>query len=175
MKTLATKTLFKNPWWEYKLDIYELSNGVHSEYHYVSTYGSTFVVPKLKNGNFLLIQQERYLNKKISLEFPGGGQKKELSTLENIKNELAEETGLIGNKFIELGVFNPYIGVTNESCTIFYCDDFEIGSQNLEETEIIKTIELSESEIDYAIKNQEMWSGISIVAWTFYKLNKERL
>lgn len=175
MKTIDSKILFKNPWWEYKLDNYSLKNGVKSEYHYVSTYGSTFVVPKLENGNFLMVKQERYLNKKLSLEFPGGGQKKELSKLENIKNELLEETGLIGNNFIELGVFNPYIGITNENCTIFYCDNYSLGKKQLEETEIINSVEMSEDEIDFAMKNGEIWSGISIVAWYLYKLKRKEL
>ena len=147
-------------------------NNVNSTYHYVSTHGSTFVIPKIGDDKYLLIKQERYLNKKSSLEFPGGGQKKELSKIQNIKNELEEETGLIGNNFIELGVFNPYIGVTNELSTIYYCDSFIKSKQNLEDTEIISTIEMSSKEIDEAILSNKMWSGISIVAWTFYKLKK---
>lgn len=175
MKTIDSNIKFSNPWWRYKVDNYELRNRTKSEYHYVETFGSTFVIPRLANGNFLLVKQDRYLINDTSIEFPGGGQKKELTKLENIKNELEEETGLIGNNFIELGVFNPYIGVTNELCSIYYCEEFTTSKQQLEETEIIELIELSESEIDNLIKENKMLSGISIVAWTFYKLNKGKL
>ena len=43
-------------------------------YYYVFTHGSTFVIPVLKNLDIVMVEQHRYLNGKISIEFPGGGQ-----------------------------------------------------------------------------------------------------
>lgn len=163
---------FKNPWWTYKVDNYKMPNGKISEYHYVSTFGSTFVIPITNENKFVLVAQYRYLNEKVSLEFPGGGQKENISPVENAIIELKEETGYSSNKISELGVFNPYNGVTNEICKIFLATDLVKGESNPEESEQIEVIELYENEIDKMIKSNEIWDGMTLAAWSIYKSKK---
>ncbi|MFA7627467.1 MAG: ADP-ribose pyrophosphatase, partial [Candidatus Kapaibacterium sp.] len=72
-KTLSSDTLYKNPYWEYKYDKYNMPSGRAGEYFYVETPGSVMVIPLLDNGRIILVKQYRYLNKRFSFEFPGGG------------------------------------------------------------------------------------------------------
>lgn len=74
--TISKQTIDINPYWNYVIEEYILPDFNIGKYYYVESNGSTIIIPKLSNGNFLLTKQFRYLNKKFSLEFPGGGIKK---------------------------------------------------------------------------------------------------
>ena len=87
-KTVSTKELSKNPWWDYKLDEYILPNGKIGKYYYVETKGSTFIIPLFSNDKFILTKQFRYLNNRESIEFPGGGIKSGITQIENALAEL---------------------------------------------------------------------------------------
>lgn len=169
-KKLDSKVKFKNPWWEYKLDNFQMPNGKTGEYHFVHTLGSTFVIPILDDGQIVLTKQYRYLNSKYSIEFSGGGQQEGISPEENAKKELHEETGYICNKLEKIGVFNPYNGVTNEITTVFVAQDLTLDKQNLEETEDIEVITVLEPDIDDMIKKEEIWDGMTLASWSLFKL-----
>lgn len=171
-RTIDSTIKFKNPWWTYKIDNYKLHNGKIAEYHYVNTFGSTFVIPITNDNKFVLVKQYRYLNDDYSIEFPGGGQKENLTPLENIILELKEETGFQSNKIYELGVFNPYNGVTNEICKVFVAKELVFGDSQPEESEELEIIYLSENEIDEKIKSNEIWDGMTLAAWALFKLKK---
>jgi ADP-ribose pyrophosphatase len=74
-KKLSESVLFKNPWWTYKMDTFQLPSGKPGEYHYVHTNGSSMVIPILGDGNLVLVNQHRYLMGKESMEFPCGSVK----------------------------------------------------------------------------------------------------
>ncbi|MBL8016279.1 MAG: NUDIX hydrolase, partial [Ignavibacteria bacterium] len=117
-KKLTTEIKFVNNWWSYKVDSYSLPDGSKGEYHYVFTHGSAFIVPVTSAGKILLVKQYRYLNDRFSLEFPGGGVKKEDNHDFEAQKELVEETGFEG-ELEYAGLFNPYNGVTNEICKVY--------------------------------------------------------
>lgn len=169
-KKINSKIKYRNPWWEYKLDNFMMPNGKNGEYHYVHTLGSTFVIPILDDGNFVLTKQYRYLNSKFSIEFPGGGQQQGITPEKNAKKELQEETGYICNKLEKIGVFNPYNGVTDEISSVFIAKNLLLDKQNLDETEDIEVLIASELEIDEMIKNQEIWDGMTLASWALFKL-----
>lgn len=169
LSQISTETRFKNPWWEYRFDTYELPNGELGEYHYVYTAGSTFVIPQLSNGDIIMVEQFRYLNGKTSVEFPGGGLPNGIEPVENAKKELKEETGFICNKINKLGVFNPYNGVTNEICHVFLATDLISGEQELEDSEEMSVRSYSLEEINELIASNEIWDGMTLAAWSIFK------
>lgn len=150
------------------MDDYRLHNGKPGQYHYVSTFGSAFVIPKKNDNTFVLIRQYRYLNKKNSIEFPGGGVKEGVEPVEQAKRELLEEAGVVAGKLTPLGEFNPYNGVTDEICFVFLAEELEFKTPEPEETEEIEIIELSEENIINKIKKGEIWDGMSLAAWALY-------
>ncbi|MCI0717238.1 MAG: NUDIX hydrolase [Chlorobi bacterium] len=117
-KKVSSETKFTNKWWSYKVDKYLYPNGSGGEYHYAFTFGSVFIVPVTDKGKILMVKQYRYLNDRLSIEFPGGGVKQKDNYDFEARKELIEETGFDGElKYI--GEFNPYNGVTNEMCRVY--------------------------------------------------------
>jgi ADP-ribose pyrophosphatase len=172
LSQISTSIKFKNPWWEYRFDTYELPNGDLGEYHYVYTAGSTFVIPVLDNGDIIMVEQFRYLNGRASLEFPGGGLPESVDPFENAKKELKEETGFTCNKINKLGVFNPYNGVTNEICHVYLASELESGEQDLEDSEEMSVKSFTQNEINKMISSNEIWDGMTLAAWSIFEHNK---
>lgn len=180
-KKLSTKVQFENKYWKYLIDRFTIDGTKEFDYHYVHTLGSTMVIPKLPDGNFILVEQYRYLNDMFSIEFPCGsiparhthsfeaGGEVGLSKLENAKKELREETGYSTENLIEIGFFSPYNGVGNEICSVYYADQLKNIGSLPDETEKFIIHHLSENEIDQKILSNEIWDGMTIAAWMFYK------
>jgi len=165
---LTTKVLFKNPWWTYKLDTFQIPEGVSGEYHYVYTRGSSMVVPLTANGHVVLVNQYRYLCDRESLEFPCGSINEGHTYEQTALLELQEETGYqAGAPLQELGRFNPYNGVTSEICTVYMARDIvpHNGLVKKDETEEFEVMVLSPNEVDKKIKSGEIWDGMTLAAW----------
>lgn len=168
--TIKTEQLHENPYWVYRKDEYLMPNGEHGEYYYVETPGSVFVIPALPDNRFVLVKQYRYLNGKYSIEFPGGGIKAAFSILENAENELKEEAGIIAGKIRKIGEYNPLNGVTNEICHVYFAEDLSFVSNAPDAGEEFSILTFNESEIDSLIKSGELWDGMTLAAWSLYKL-----
>lgn len=176
-KKLTTKDLFKNPWWTYKLDTFQIPDGVSGEYHYVYTNGSSMVVPVTPRGRILLVNQYRYLCDRESLEFPCGSVKDEHTHEETAHLELAEETGYSASSLTAVGRFNPYNGVTSEMCTVYLANELHPVQVEAvkDETEEFELLELTTSEVEQKIRTNELWDGMSLAAWVLARPHIETL
>ncbi len=168
-KKISSKLKYENKYWTYLIDQFTIDDSKEFEYHYVHTLGSTMIIPQLANGKFILVEQYRYLNDMFSLEFPCGSIEKGFSKIENAKKELIEETGYTSDNLVEIGFFSPYNGVGDEICTVYYASQLENIESKPEETEKFVIHQLTEDEIDTKLINNEIWDGMSISAWTFFK------
>jgi len=168
LEHINSKTEIKNPYWQYNIDEYKQPNGNTGTYHYVDSRGSTMMIPEIKQDLYLLVRQYRYLNQKISIEFPGGGVCEGLDFLQNAKNELLEETGYDAKQIIEIGEFNPFNGVTNEICKIFLMKDLNYLGAAPEDSEEFEFLQLSKTDIISHIKKREIWDGMTLAAWSLF-------
>lgn len=173
LKKISSKQLFENNWWQYRVDEYTWPDGSVHEYHYVRTSGSTMIIPRLNETTFVLIRQYRYLNGKVSLEFPGGGMKQGLTVEENARAELKEEAGYIAEKLTELGTFNPFKGVTDEISTVLLADGLEFIGGQPDPSEEFEIVNLSFNDINEKIKTGELWDGMSLASWVLYLTRRE--
>ncbi len=169
LETLSREVRSTNPYWDYYCDKYRMPNGNVGEYHYVHSKGSVFVVPQLADDLFVLVRQVRYLNQRVSVEFPGGGVEPQLSRPLNAARELAEEAGLRAGDLRTLGEFNPYNGVTNEICTVFLARELQAEEREHDESEEFDIVHWSGARIDEAIRSGELWDGMTLAAWSLYK------
>jgi 8-oxo-dGTP pyrophosphatase MutT (NUDIX family) len=84
---------------------------------------AVIVIPRLPDGTFLLIRQERPPVRRLMLEFPAGqidGEMTETDLEETARRELLEETGYEAEgSLIRLGRFFSSPGFTNENQTVF--------------------------------------------------------
>ncbi|MEK7818554.1 MAG: NUDIX hydrolase [Bacteroidota bacterium] len=168
-KQKSTSTRLKNNWWSYKIDLYEIPKRHNGEYHYVFTNGSSMVVPILKNGKIILVEQFRYLNQKNSLEFPCGGVKEKSNNLKTAIDELKEETGYTSKSIDLIAEFNPFNGVTSEVCKIFLASDLKKGKSKPDKTEEFIIHEFYPKEIDDLISEGKIWDGMTLATWTLAK------
>lgn len=165
-RTLNQETLAENPYWSYLRDHYTLPGGQLGTYYYVHTPGSVMVVPLIDAETVLLVRQYRYLNRRESLEFPGGGQKSNQSALSAAQAELQEETGFSAKQWQQLGSFNPCKGITDEFCSVFLATDlYSTFRENEDPFEVTETERYSLSEMDGLIAKGEVWCGMTIAAW----------
>jgi ADP-ribose pyrophosphatase len=165
-RTLSQETLAENPYWSYLRDHYTLPDGQLGTYYYVHTLGSVMVVPLIDLETVLLVRQYRYLNRRESLEFPGGGQKPGQSALFAAQAELQEETGYIAKQWQSLGIFNPCKGITDEQSSVFLATDLYSTSRGMNDPfEVTEVEQYSLNDMDALIAKGEIWCGMTIAAW----------
>lgn len=165
-KRIDSKTIFKNKFWSYILDNYSIGDSITGEYHYVHTPGSTLVIPVLDQDTFILIKQYRYLNNKISIEFPCGGVLEGLEREANALKELREETGYKADTLTKVGEFSPFTGAADELCTVFIGQDLEKDPLPADITEEFEILYLTRNEIQDLIAKNEIWDGLSLASWS---------
>jgi ADP-ribose pyrophosphatase len=168
LEHIKSDIVFSNNWWEYAKDIYVMPNGEQGEYHYVHSKGSTFIIPITDDKNYIMIKQYRYLNRKFSIEFPGGGLKEGTDPKLNAMNEMQEESGYISDTVTHLGNFNPFNGVTDEICYVFLAENCRYVGNNPDYSEEFEILKLTEKDIINYIKEGEIWDGMTLAAWSLY-------
>jgi ADP-ribose pyrophosphatase len=165
-RTLSQETLAENPYWSYLRDHYTLRDGQLGTYYYVHTPGSVIVVPLIDAKTVLLVRQYRYLNRRESLEFPGGGQKIDQSALAAAQAELQEETSYTAKQWQPLGTFNPCKGITDELSSVFLATDLDCIPRTVEDPfEVTEVERYSLGDMDGLIAKGEIWCGMTIAAW----------
>ena len=73
IKKISTEEIYKNPYFTYFKDEFELEDGKKGQYFYCVTLGGAMIIPVLEDGRLALVRQHRYLADKHSIEFPCGG------------------------------------------------------------------------------------------------------
>lgn len=168
-KKTSETVLFRNPYWTYMRDSFDLPSGKPGEYHYVRTHGSSMVLPVTADGTLLLVNQYRYLLDRESVEFPCGSVKDGSTHEETARIELGEETGYAAGSLSAAGEFNPYNGVTNEICRVFVAKELTFVGGTPDETEEFELLRLRPSEVESRIRSGAIWDGMTIAAWTIAK------
>jgi 8-oxo-dGTP pyrophosphatase MutT (NUDIX family) len=159
----------RNPWWIYMRDHVRHPGGTEGEYHYVRTPGSVMIIPQHDDARFVLVRQYRYLNDRESVEFPAGGMKHGQSPATAAAAELAEEAALAAAHWEQIGVFNPFNGVTEELCHCFLASDLHHRTAVPDDTEEFEIITCTTREIDEMIRDGRLWDGMSLAAWSLYR------
>ena len=167
-RKISEEIRFENPWWTYKRDRVVLPSGTQGEYHYVETPGSVMIVPIAADGCLVLVRQYRYLNARNSVEFPGGGIPRGLEASQAAAKELREEAGIEAAAIHELGVFNPYNGVTNELCHVFVASGHRSVPPEPEESEDCQAFSVTVPELSDMIARGEIWDGMTLAAWSMF-------
>jgi ADP-ribose pyrophosphatase len=164
----SSEVILENPYWQYRKDTYSLPNGKEGDYHYIHTPGSVFVIPVTDDGNLILLRQYRYLNRRESIEFIGGGIKQGHSAEAAARAELSEEAGITAKELLKIGEFNPFNGVTDEICTVFVAKGLRFGAARPEESEEFEQLEHPPQVLREMIARGEIWDGMTLAAFALY-------
>jgi ADP-ribose pyrophosphatase len=168
-KKISTEVIHSNPWWTYKIDDYLFPGGKEGKYYYAFTFGSVFIVPLTESGKILMVKQYRYLNDRFSIEFPGGGIKKNEEPFFSARKELIEETGFDGD-IKKIGIYNPFNGVTNEICHVFIAKNLKPSNEFVkDDSEEFELGEYSVDEIEDMIYTNEIYDGMTLASWSLVR------
>ena len=164
-KTLDSRILHKNPFWTYKMDRFEIPGKMRGEYYFVTTNGSSMVIPVTEDGKVGLVKQYRYLCDRDCIEFPCGSVKPNSDHLETAHAELAEEAGVQAGNMQLIGEYNPYNGVTTEMCNVYLATKLIQTESRPDATEEFERLWLLPAELDALIRAGEIWDGMTLAAW----------
>lgn len=149
-----------------------MPNGDIGDYHFVRTNGSVMIIPITNDNKIVLTKQFRYLNKKFSWEFPGGGIKKGTDSLTNARKELEEETGYFSDNLINIGIFNPFNGVTDEICNVYIARNLIYSEVKPDASEEFEIALFTKQQIESMISKNEIWDGMTLAVWSLFKYSK---
>lgn len=159
-KILSSKTVYKNPWIKVIEDQVQKDGkiGVFG----VVDYGKGVSIAALnKKKEIYLIREYYYAIEEYALQVPSGAIDKKETSLSAAKRELLEETGLVSDNWIELGMIHPLTMILKSPAYLFLALNVKEKAQKENEIETVK-IPL-EKAYKMVMKNQIVHSG-SVVA-----------
>jgi ADP-ribose pyrophosphatase len=109
--------------------------------------GAVAIVAVDGDGMVTLVRQRREAARNELLELPAGTLEKGESPLESAKRELAEETGLTGGAWRELGAFYTTPGFCREYMHLFLAEGVEPGEASPEADEKLEPVRWPVAEI----------------------------
>jgi|WetSurMetagenome_2_1015567.scaffolds.fasta_scaffold374957_2 ADP-ribose pyrophosphatase len=161
-KTISSKIVHRNPWWQLKKDIYKTHTGKKGVYYVIDIKESVFVIP-IKGNKIIFEKQYRYPIKKWTIELPGGSVKPGSTARKTAVDELREELGYKA-RLERLGKFVPYNGISSEICSVFLATDLKFVGVDQEETEYINPIEIDIRKAYKMIEGNKIIDGMTIAA-----------
>ena len=169
-KRLSKELKFKNPWWDYIFERFELPSGKEGEYHYVHTTNSVIVVPITSDGKIHLVNQYRYLHGIESIELPMGGIDSDAELPEEAAlRELIEETGYTGTLEL-IGHFEPMTGISDETCYVFIARDLQKNEDHQKDhMEEFEHMHVTPEELEDLITTNKITCGMTMAAWIMAK------
>jgi ADP-ribose pyrophosphatase len=117
--------------------------------------GSTAIVAIGRDGFVVLVCQTREPARKRLLELPAGTLEPGEQPLDAAKRELAEEVGLGGGRWRELGSFYTTPGFCRERMYVFLAEDVEDGEPSPDEGEEVEVVRWRVEEIESRLSELE--------------------
>jgi ADP-ribose pyrophosphatase len=112
--------------------------------------GSTAIVA-IHEGHVVLVRQLREPARKPLLELPAGTLEQDEEPLASAQRELAEEVGLTGGRWRELGGFWTSPGFLREYMHVFVAEELEAGAAEPDEDEEVEIVRWPVDEIERRI------------------------
>ncbi len=164
---LGSKEVFRSTKFTVVEESFELPTGEIVPRSMLHHSGAAVIVPLLKDGRLVLIEQYRYALRKRILEFPAGTIDHREPHLETAVRELKEEIGGEAEEFIHLGSDYSTPGFTNELLHSYLARNVTLGSTALELGELVAPKIMTIPEVEEALQKGVLCDMKSIVA--FYR------
>ena len=153
------------------IDVYKdkvaLPDGKTTFREYIKHCKASCVLAKLPNGKFLIEKQFRYPYNEVLYEFPAGKCNKDEDPKLTAARELEEETGYKAHTIKHLGKMYPSCAYTDEVIYLYYAENLEKTSQNLDENENVEVFEVTFDEILDLIRTGKLVDAKSLCLITY--------
>ena len=168
-KTIRKVYVFRGRVLTIRNDDVLLPDGNVSNREIVEHPGGVCVLPILRDGTILLVEQFRYPYMEDVLEAPAGKLESGEDPFEAAKRELHEETGMVATEYFDLGVDYPSPGYTNEVIHLYAARGLSDVGQKLDEGEFLNVKKLSFSKALEMIYDNEIRDSKTAMAVLKYK------
>lgn len=165
-KTIKQEMKFEGKLINVRHDTVELPNHSIGLREVVEHPGGVAIAMMNDEGKLFVVEQFRYGQRKVLLEFPAGKMEKGEDPLETAKREIVEETGYSGKDYIYLGRMVPTGAYLEEKIEMYMATVDKYVGQNLDEDEFMNVSTKSIEELVKMIMNKEIEDGKTI-AMTF--------
>lgn len=146
-------------------DTVQLPNGKCAVRETIRHIGAVAIVPMTEDGKVIVERQFRYPIAQVITEIPAGKlDHKEEDRLAAAKRELEEETGLIADKWQELGDYYPAAAYCDERITMYLAEGLREGVRNLDEDEFLNIEAVALEELVEEIMQGKIIDGKTQVA-----------
>jgi ADP-ribose diphosphatase len=160
---LKSKTVYKGRVIRVSLDRVVEPGGVESFREVVVHHGSVAIIPKLPNGNILLVRQYRYPARKRLWELVAGSMEPGESVIRAARRELQEETGYRAGTLKRLFSFYPSPGFLTEKMHLVEARDLKPSEANPEDDERIEVGEFSKNQLGKLLREKRIIDGKTLV------------
>lgn len=164
-KVLNSKKIYDNNW--ISLTEHQVINpsggeGIYGEVHFKNI--AIGILPLDEDLNTWLVGQYRFPLKSYSWEIIEGGGLLDIDPITSAQRELAEESGLIAQKFTEIQRLHLSNSVSDELAIIYLAQGLQLGDSSPEETEQLVIRKLPFDEAYKMVIDGTITDSMSVVA-----------
>lgn len=141
-KIKASVEKYKNQWIRVREDQVIRPDGKDGIFGVVEMVEGVSVLPLDNEGFVYLTKEFHYALERDSIEVVSGAIDKNESALEAAKRELKEELGIEADKWIELGIVNPFTTAIKSPATMYLARELHFAEADPEGTERIDVIKV---------------------------------
>ncbi|MDE6066453.1 MAG: NUDIX hydrolase [Duncaniella sp.] len=155
---IDSEYLFRRPWLTVRRDTVRLPNGtIHPEYYVLEYPKWINVLAITADGEYVMVKQYRHGLGVVATELCAGVVEEGEDPLDGAKRELLEETGYAGGEWELSMVISANPGSQNNLAYCYTARGVEkVAGQNLDETEDISVVLLSEDEVRDMLVNDDI-------------------
>ncbi len=174
-KRVSTTRIFDGKIINVRTDNVVLPNGEEGYREIVEHPGGVAVALENSDGTFYLVNQFRYGQQKLMLEFPAGKKERGEDPLVTAKREIIEETGYSAKDFVYLGQMVPTGAYLEEVIDMYYAKADKFIGQHFDEDEFITLEKYTLNEIIEMCMNQNICDGKTIAMAFMIREMKDKL
>ena len=179
VRVLSSKHLYNGRIVRLKLDRVIEPGGVEATREIVEHHGSVVVIPRLPNGNIVMVRQYRYAIQGHLWELVAGSMDPGESVIRAARRELEEETGYRARSVKRLFSFFPSPGFLTEQMHLVEARDLTLVEASPEDDERIEVAEFSKIQLNSLLRDNKIADGKTLVGllwdrWTGRVANANR-
>ena len=185
---IRTEHIVQDEWIDFRRSAFRFPDGSEFEpYYSYSRRDYVVIVARDTEGKYVCVRQYRYGIKAVTTEFPAGGIERRNGreygktgdasaedALAAAKRELLEETGYASDEWRFLLKVPSNATIADNYAYLFEAANCrKVSGQELDDTEFLNVIGLTENEIESLIGRGEFQQAMHVAAWLLAKRKNE--